>query len=409
MSSPTTGKRAIDATIVDVQTVRVSPTVKPELVVAGARGVHDRSDFLLVRVVTSAGVTGIGEVSATLTWSGEDGATGEYLIRTVLAGAVIGQPIAPVADLERRMDRALAGSPFTKAGLSTALWDAYARTLDVPLAVALGGPLRTEIPVKCSLSGDGDRLRATHRAAVASGFESFKVKIGLDPVADAQRVALARQLCGPHAFIGLDANGGYRRDAARRAVELIRPSAPAFLEQPVEPGDLEGMRQLRDLGLPIVADESVFGTDDLVSVLRAEAADVVSLYIGKSGGPGRLVSMARLADAFGLTVVIGSNGELGVGAAAQLQAGAAAAGLSTHIPSDIIGAHYYQDDVLAEPLTVDGRTARLPDGPGLAVSLREDIETRFVSVSDDQGHRFDADPVGADTAQASRRTDNPYP
>jgi muconate cycloisomerase len=381
---PVSGRRAIDATIVDVQTVRVSPAVKPELIVAGARGVHDRSDFLLVRVVTSAGVAGIGEVSATLTWSGEDGAMAEYLIRTVLAAVVIGRPVAPVADLERRMDRALAGSPFTKAGLSTALWDAYARTLDVPLAVALGGPLRTEIPVKCSLSGDGDRLRDTYRAAVAAGFGSYKVKIGLEPVADARRTALARELAGPDAFIGLDANGGYRRDAARRAVELIRPSGPAFLEQPVAPDDLEGMRQLRGLGLPVVADESVFGVDDLVSVLRAEAADVISLYVGKSGGPGRLVSMASLADSFGLEVVIGSNGELGVGAAAQLQAGAAAAGLSTYIPSDIIGAHYYQDDVLAQPLTVDGRTARLPDGPGLAVRLREDIEAGFVGVFDDE-------------------------
>jgi L-alanine-DL-glutamate epimerase-like enolase superfamily enzyme len=381
-----TGKRAIDATVVDIQTVRVSPTVKPELVVAGARGVHDRSDFLLVRVITSAGVSGLGEVSATLTWSGEDGATAQYLVRTVLATAVIGQPITPVAELEQRMDRALAGSPFTKAGLSTALWDAYARTLDVPLAVALGGPVRTQIPVKCSLSGDGDRLRVTHRAAVASGFRSFKVKIGLDPITDAQRVALARELCGPDTLIGLDANGGYRRDAARRAVDLVRPLQPAFLEQPVDPSDLVGMRQLRDLGLPIVADESVFGMQDLVSVVRAEAADVVSLYVGKSGGPGRLVSMASLADAFGLTVVIGSNGELGVGAAAQVHAGAAAAGLSTQIPSDIIGAHYYQHDVLAEPLTADGRTAWLPDGPGLGVSLRQDIAAGFTSVTDDQDH-----------------------
>lgn len=365
--------RAIDATIAAVRTVRVSPAVRPELIVSGARGTHDRSDFLLVRVVTSAGVEGIGEVSATLTWSGEDGATAEHAIAAALAPAIVGQPLVPVAGLQARMDRALAASPFTKAGVATALWDAYARTLDVPLAVALGGPLRTEVPVKCSLSGDGDRLRGTLETARAAGFRAFKVKVGLDPDGDAERMRRARELAGPATFLGADANGGWSRTEARRAIELLRPHGPAFVEQPVAPADLAGMRELRGLGLPVVADESVFGRDDLVAALRAEAADVVSVYVGKSGGPDRAVALGALAEAFGVDVLLGSNGELGVGAAAQLHVACAMRGLSTAIPSDIIGAHYYDADVLAEPLDVDGRRAALPDGPGLGVRLREDL------------------------------------
>src|SRR5690606_18420101 len=61
--------RFLDATVAEIRTVPVSPRVKPELLVSGARGTHDRSDFLLVEITTSAGVSGIGEVSATLTWS----------------------------------------------------------------------------------------------------------------------------------------------------------------------------------------------------------------------------------------------------------------------------------------------------------------------------------------------------
>jgi L-alanine-DL-glutamate epimerase-like enolase superfamily enzyme len=48
-------------------------------------------------------------------------------------------------------------------------------------------------------------------------------------------------------------------------------------------------------------------------------------------------------------------------------------GLTTAFPSDIIGAHYYAEDILADPLPSDGRTVRLPAGPGLGVRLRDDV------------------------------------
>lgn len=363
---------AIDATITRITTTKISPKVRADLLVSGARGTHDTSDFLLVRVVTSAGVEGIGEVSATLTWSGEDSHTADRVIDAVLRPALIGQPLVPVAALEARMDRVLAGNPFTKAGLSIALWDAYARTLDVPLAVALGGPRRREIPVKCSLSGNGERLETGYRRARESGFGAFKIKIGMDVETDVERMREARALAGDGTFIGLDANGGYDQASARRAVEGMLPYGPAFLEQPLAPADLAGMRDLRSLGLPVVADESVFGMADLMAVIRAEAADVISLYVGKSGGPGRAVEMGAVAAAAGLRVILGSNGELGVGAAAQLHVAAAVAGLTEAIPSDIIGAHYYDEDIVESGLDATGERARLTDAPGLGIVLREE-------------------------------------
>lgn len=353
--------------IVDVRTVRVDPVVRPELVVSGARGTHDRSNFLLVQVRTHSGVTGLGEVSATLTWSGEDGDTAAHVVDAVLAPAIIGRPLAPVADLERRMDVALAGNPFTKAGVSTALWDAYAKALDVPLAVALGGPLRTQVPVKCSLSGSGERLERTYAAAAEAGFSAFKLKVGLDPDEDVDRLHATRLLVGRDTFLGLDANGGYSRRDASRAISLFERHGPAFLEQPVTPEDVEGLAMMRGSGLCIIADESVFGMASLMRVLRAQAADVVSLYVGKSGGPGRAVQMAQVAAAFDVEVIIGSNGELGVGALAQTHVACATSALSADIPSDIIGAHYYERDVLSGSSWIDGQQAHLPDAPGLGI------------------------------------------
>ncbi|GII92341.1 mandelate racemase/muconate lactonizing enzyme family protein [Sinosporangium siamense] len=365
------------ATVAAIHTAAVSLKAHPDLSVSGARGAHARSDFLLVRVVTSTGVEGFGEVSGTPLWSGEDGASAAHFIRTVLASALIGRPLAPVGGLELLMDRVLAANPFTKAGVATALWDAFARTLGVPLAVALGGPYRDEVPIKLSLSGDGPVLDAAFRAATEAGFRSFKVKVGLGVAGDAARVARARELAGPAAFLGADANGGWTRSQAARAIPALAAQDVAFVEQPVAPEDLSGMRELRGRGLPVIADESVFGTADLAALIRAEAADCVSLYVGKSGGPGRAVAMGRLAAAFGLDALIGSNGELGIGAAAQLHVACALPSLSAEFPSDIIGAHYYTEDILAEPLDSDGRRVALRDAPGLGVRPREDLMREF--------------------------------
>ncbi|HEY8454488.1 MAG TPA: enolase C-terminal domain-like protein [Actinopolymorphaceae bacterium] len=364
-------------TIAAIHTTVVSLPAHPALVVRGAKGTHDRSEFCLVRVVTSSGVEGYGEVSATPLWSGEDGTTAQHFIRSLLAPALVNRPLTPVCALEQTMDELLAGNPFTKAGVSIALWDAYAKTLGVPLAVALGGPLRSEIPIKLSLSGDGERLEQVYAAARAAGFRAFKVKVGLGLPGDVARVEHARRLVGDDAFLGVDANGGWSRVEAHEALRALAPYRIAFVEQPVAAHDLQGMAGLRSRGFPIVADESVFGSTDLVRLIRADAADVVSVYVGKAGGPWRAIQLGILAHAFGMRCIVGSNGELGLGAAAQVHVAAALPGLTTEFPSDIIGAHYYADDILAEPLSSDGEKVRLPAGPGLGVRIRPDLVARL--------------------------------
>ncbi|MDI5980634.1 mandelate racemase/muconate lactonizing enzyme family protein [Amycolatopsis magusensis] len=367
----------LTARIAAVHTLPVSLPAHPALVVRGANGSHERSDFLLVRVVTTEGVEGFGEVSATPLWSGEDAASAEHFVRNVLTTALLGRKLAPPGSLEAIMDRVLAANPFTKAGVSTALWDAYARTLGTPLVTALGGPYRDEVPIKLSLSGDGEVLEKAHSAAVAAGFTSFKVKVGMGIDGDLTRVARVRELAGLGAFIGVDANGGWSRAEAREAVRRLTTFAPAFVEQPVQPSDLEGMAAIRTLGVPVIADESVFGADDLARVIRASAADVISVYLGKAGGPARAVLQGRVAETFGLDTVIGSNGELGLGAAAQLHVACALPALSERLPSDIIGAHYYAEDILEKPLDNNGKRVRLTDGHGLGVVPRDDLRRRF--------------------------------
>ncbi|HEX7084580.1 MAG TPA: enolase C-terminal domain-like protein [Gaiellaceae bacterium] len=367
------------ATVAAVETTTVTLRAKPALAVRSSRTTHAGSSFVLVRVLTSDGVAGYGEVSATAAWSGEDAVTATHFVRELLGPLLVGRPLAPVAAHTAAMDRVLRGNPFTKAGVNTALWDALGRTVDLPVATLLGGPFRDEVPIKISLSGDGDDLRAGYETATSLGFRAFKVKVGRDPRTDAARVALARELAGPDAYLGVDANGGWTRADAARALRRMAPADIAFAEQPVQPSDLEGMRDLRSLGVPVVADEAVYAEADVLRVAEIGAADTISVYVGKSSGLERAVRSAALAAAHGLDVVIGSNGEMGIGAAAQAHVACACERLGP-TPCGIIGHHFYEDgQTLETPLDIDGRRARLPEGAGLGVEPAEEIRRTFAS------------------------------
>jgi L-alanine-DL-glutamate epimerase-like enolase superfamily enzyme len=363
--------------IAAVETTTVTLRAKPALAVRGPRTTHDVSSFLLVRVLTEDGAAGYGEVSATAAWSGEDAVTAAHFVRNVIAPHLIGRPLAPVAAHSAIMDRYLGGNPFTKAGVNTALWDALGRTLDLPVATLLGGPFRDEVPVKISLSGELDELRAGYEAAVSLGFRAFKIKVGKNPAEDVARVALVRELAGPDAFLGVDANGSWNRATAGRLVRAMASAGLEFVEQPVKSADLDGMRQVRSHGVPVVADEAVYSEADVLRVAQAEAADVISIYVGKSGGLERAVRAASTAALNGLEVVIGANGEMGIGAAAQTHVACACERLGS-IPCGITGQHFYEDEPTLEvPVDIDGRRARLPAGPGLGVEPVEHVRRRF--------------------------------
>ena len=57
--------------ITRIETIPVQVPIRPELVITGSLGVHSASPFVILRVHTDEGVTGLGEVSCTPVWSGE--------------------------------------------------------------------------------------------------------------------------------------------------------------------------------------------------------------------------------------------------------------------------------------------------------------------------------------------------
>lgn len=362
--------------IAAVETVAVTLEANPELAVHGARGSHTTSDFTFIRISTGSGLSGYGEVSATPRWSGEDAETARHFVRDLLRPLLVGRTLTSVPAMTQLVARTFAGNPFTKAGVNMALWDLLGRASDRRVVELLGGPFREQVPVKMSLSGDGEALERCFSAICRRGFHSFKVKVGIDVERDVARFALARSLAGDDAFLGADANGGWTRMQAGQAIPQLAGLGARFIEQPVPAEDVDGLASLRRFGLPVLADESVFSLGDVAEIIRRSAADAVSIYVGKVGALEDAVLALKMLALFGIDALIGSNGEMGLGAAAQVHVACASPELS-EIPSDIIGHHYYDRDTLVQPLEIDGSYAHLPSEPGLGVVPQPEIERKF--------------------------------
>jgi muconate cycloisomerase len=278
----------------------------------------------------------------------------------------------------QKLDEAVFGNPFAKAAIEMAVLDIVGKKLNTPLCDLIGGRAHDsgdEIPVKFVVAAIAPEVAVRNALPmVVSGFSTIKIKVGRNPQADIERVRAVREAVGPAVRLTVDANGGWTVADAVYAINRMEPFDLTLAEQPVPREDIDGLAAVRrKVGIPIMADESVFTVKEALDVIRREAADIISIYPGKNGGILKAQTIAKMAEAAGIPCHIGSNLELEVGSAAMAHLAVATANVrSDRYPADIIGPLYHKDSVAVEPFYVKAGIARLPEGPGLGVELDEE-------------------------------------
>ena len=370
--------------ITQIETIPVQVPISRERAIRDSVGEHTVvPPFLLLKMHTDEGITGLGEVSCAPHWSGEDHVTAAHFIRDFLAPALEGEDPTGIERLTMKLSghhAPLGGNPFTKAGLEMALWDILGKSVGLPVYRLLGGPVRDVVPTKFSVSGSApDKAAEIAAWAVEQGFRAMKVKVGIEPEGDVARVRAVREAIGPEVRLGVDANGGWSTRVAIQTIRRLYDYDIFFAEQPVPALDVSWLADVRNhVQVPIMADESVFNLQDAMAVVRAGAADILSVYVGKGGGIGPARKIAAVAEAAGLTCTIGSNLELGIGNAAMIHLALATPGIGAEeFPCDILSPFYYEDDLLREPLPITGGEARALEGPGLGVELDDEKVARY--------------------------------
>jgi len=147
-------------------------------------------------------------------------------------------------EIADKMDKILSGNPSAKAAIDIAIHDLSAQEAGVPLHRYLGAA-RDRMPTDMTIGIMSTPDAVTRaRQRVQQGFRSLKLKIGLEPKRDLERVRAIRAAVGPKVELRVDGNEGYTWGQALSFARAAKDLDLAFLEQPVKRADLEGMRAL---------------------------------------------------------------------------------------------------------------------------------------------------------------------
>ncbi|MEW6637574.1 MAG: o-succinylbenzoate synthase [Actinomycetota bacterium] len=219
---------------------------------------------------------------------------------------------------------------------------------------------REAVPVNALLSGDPERVLADAAHLRAEGYGAFKLKVGAREVGE--DAALVRELGGMlgGAALRLDANRAWDLEEGREFARAVSGTRIEYVEEPLsDPGLLPGLA--RETGLPVALDESLAGLEP--EDLRAHRyARAVVLKPTLIGGISRALRFARAALEAGLTPVVSSAYETGIGTSA-LVALAAAVG-EEPVPAGLDTYRRLAGDVIHPRLdlapTVDVRAACAP-------------------------------------------------
>lgn len=285
------------------------------------------------------------------------------LMRNALLPQILGRSFENPQQLARMLE-VWRGNTMARATVEMAFWDLWAKALGLPLKTVLGGS-GDAVDVGVSL-GIGPVAQTLDRVADHHGQGYKRIKLKIKPGHDIGLLEAVRAAF-PDIHLTADANSAYSlADSALLA--RLDAFALDYVEQPLAWNDLHDHAVLQGrIRTPICLDESIRSPEDARKALQSDAARVINIKVGRSGGYANSLRIHDLAAAFSVPVWCGGMLESGIGRAHNIH-------LSTlpnfTKPGDTSSSsRYFYRDIIEEKLeTADGRMA-VPAGPGIGVTL----------------------------------------
>ena len=349
-------------------------------------------DSIIVRVRTDSGLEGIGEAdSSPEVVQAIIDAPFSHNIACGLRHILIGENPLETSRLWDRMYREtmyFGRSSVTisaMAAIDIALWDLKGKHFGEPIHRLLGGAHHQQFKAYASIlfGADGPATRAIGEQWTAAGYQA--VKFGWEPMGqneelDIELVTAARAGIGDEAMLLIDAGCVWDRRTALSRAHSFEPLKIGWLEEPLDPNDVDGYRWLRDRSpVPIAAGEEECGRQSMRPLIDAQALDVYQVDLSRNGFTDALYIRQRVE-------------EIGSRLCNHCYTSPITVAASLHWLATCKDAFLFEDCVEDSPLRHDLTLEKLqavegviavPDGPGLGITLDEDfVEHHRVGRSD---------------------------
>jgi L-fuconate dehydratase len=208
------------------------------------------------------------------------------------------------------------------------------------------------------------------REAVASGFRTIKLKVGLDLADDVRRCRLVRETVGPEIAIAADANQRWGVEDAINWIRRLAPFALAWVEEPTSPDDVLAHRVIREAvaPTPISTGEHTQNRILFKQFLQHRAIDVLQIDATRVGGVNENLAVLLLARKFGVRVFPHAGG-VGLCELVQHLAMADFVAISGEMEDRSIEFVDHLHEHFVHPIQLRGGRYLAPSAPGFSAEL----------------------------------------
>jgi o-succinylbenzoate synthase len=252
----------------------------------------------------------------------------------------------------------------SRCAIETARLDLEARLSELPAWELLGAS--SAHPIECNATltaGHPDEVAESAIEWAGAGFETFKLKVGVD--ADLEAVTAVREAVGYEAALRVDANGAWSPDEAVERLELMDEQGRLQLaEQPC--GSLAELAELNALtSVVIAADESVTSVEEARQALQEHACELATVKLSKVGGPRQALGVSA---ELGVYVSSALDGPVGIAIAAHTVQALAPDG-DAGVAHGLATQRLFAETIAIRACELADGFLHIPDGPGLGVEI----------------------------------------
>ena len=329
-------------------------------------------EVVLLRLRSEAGREGWGEAACWSVFTGSPEAS-FFALDRYIRPLVIGKTIADRQSIMLAARYAIAHASEAKSALETALLDIEGQIAEKPVWALLGDKSADKIPLSVSIADpDFNKDIGLLERIYDDGVRMVKLKTGFaGHDFDLMRCEAIRKSF-PDIALRIDFNQGLQLDEGLARTLDLAVFEPDFIEQPVRAHEYDLMAEIcRKCPVLLLADESIFGPEDMQRAEREKIAGGVSIKVMKSGGLTRAREVALMASKAGWQCYGGDMHETGLGHLSGVHLMAATPEIA--LGCEFYHAKYYvREDILRDIFPIKNGYVEIPDNPGLGI--KPDLE-----------------------------------